>query len=87
MNEHNHERIRDEPDLIRGSVADSDRQLWAGQRRLSSAQWIGFALMFIVASVVATSSGFRAFSVVFGSLILFVLLGHMLARRKTRPRR
>jgi hypothetical protein len=78
--------IGDEPDLVRESVAESDRKFWAGQRRLSSAQWMGVALMFVVAFVVAISSGFRGFAIVFGCLILFVLLGHVRARGKPHRR-
>lgn|SRR5579871_3180984 len=85
VNQHTHEPT-DVPDLITKSVADSDRKFWTGQRRLSFAQWIGVALMFAVALVVGTSSGFRVFAGVFGALLLFVLLGHLLVQRKTRPR-
>ena len=49
-------------------------------------QAMGVALMFVLAFVVAISSGFRAFAIVFGCLILFVLLGHVRARGKPHRR-
>ena len=47
-------------------------------------QWVGVAFMFAVATVVATSSGYRVFAVVFGALVLFVLFGHLWEHRKRR---
>ena len=86
VHQYTNEPRDDGPDLLSKSVADSDQKFWAGQRRLSFAQWAGVALMFVVGFVVATSSGYRAFAVIFGALLLFVLLGHLLAQKKTRTR-
>ena len=84
VNHDRHERVKDGPDLIRESEADSDRNFWTGQRRLSLMQWVGVILMFVAAAVIATSLGLRVFALVLGALIAFVVLGHFLAHRKRR---
>jgi hypothetical protein len=86
VNQHQDGRIEDGSNLMRQSVADSDRKFWTGQKPLSLIQWVGVILLFVCSTLLATSLGLRIFAGVIGALITFVLLGHFLVHRKNRPR-
>ena len=78
--------LEDGSNLMRQSVADSDRKFWTGQKPLSLIQWVGVILLLVCSTVVTASLGLRIFAVVMGALVAFVLLGHFLVHRKSRPR-
>src|SRR5579862_8962745 len=66
VNQHRDGRIEDGSNLMRQSVADSNRTFWTGQKPLWLIQWVGVALLLVCSTVLATSSGLRIFAGVIG---------------------
>jgi hypothetical protein len=70
--------------MLRRSSAESDRKFWSGERPIRPFQWVGILIMFSAVGVLV-SFNYRAHALVFGAFVLFVVLGNLWARRKTRP--
>jgi hypothetical protein len=61
-------------------------KFWSGERSVSVVQWLGVLLLYFTMAVLAIASNYRVSILVLGGLILFVLLGNRLARRRSRHR-
>jgi len=75
-------RIEDLPDPLADTPDDADRKFWTGKKRLTLLQGIGIALVLTAVTAVVFGYGVRISLFVLGPLVVFAVMGNLLARRK-----